>query len=156
MNTAPETSKDTASKAPKIGRNDPCTCGSGKKYKRCHGATASPAVAEPATPTEGAALNSDAPAGFDPSQFDPAQMMEMAKVLRRLPKGQVQRLQTLIQQAMMGRDVTQEMLQLQSSLPLDVQQMFLSMGAQGQATGTEDPTADPKAKRGFFKRMFKG
>jgi hypothetical protein len=23
---------------PKIGRNDPCHCGSGKKYKRCHGA----------------------------------------------------------------------------------------------------------------------
>ncbi|MGH9357931.1 MAG: SEC-C metal-binding domain-containing protein, partial [Terriglobia bacterium] len=29
----------------KIGRNDPCPCGSGKKYKKCHGA----AVA--ATPT---------------------------------------------------------------------------------------------------------
>lgn len=23
---------------PKIGRNDPCTCGSGRKYKHCHGA----------------------------------------------------------------------------------------------------------------------
>jgi preprotein translocase subunit SecA len=23
---------------PKIGRNDPCWCGSGKKYKKCHGA----------------------------------------------------------------------------------------------------------------------
>ena len=22
---------------PKIGRNDPCPCGSGKKYKSCHG-----------------------------------------------------------------------------------------------------------------------
>jgi preprotein translocase subunit SecA len=22
----------------KIGRNEPCPCGSGKKYKRCHGA----------------------------------------------------------------------------------------------------------------------
>lgn len=21
---------------PKLGRNDPCWCGSGKKYKRCH------------------------------------------------------------------------------------------------------------------------
>jgi preprotein translocase subunit SecA len=25
--------------APKIGRNDPCPCGSGKKYKKCHGAS---------------------------------------------------------------------------------------------------------------------
>jgi preprotein translocase subunit SecA len=24
----------------KVGRNDPCPCGSGKKYKRCHGAAA--------------------------------------------------------------------------------------------------------------------
>ncbi|HKW98208.1 MAG TPA: SEC-C metal-binding domain-containing protein [Bryobacteraceae bacterium] len=25
-------------KGDKIGRNDPCPCGSGKKYKKCHGA----------------------------------------------------------------------------------------------------------------------
>ena len=24
-------------RAPKLGRNDPCPCGSGKKYKKCHG-----------------------------------------------------------------------------------------------------------------------
>jgi preprotein translocase subunit SecA len=24
----------------KVGRNDPCPCGSGKKFKRCHGAAA--------------------------------------------------------------------------------------------------------------------
>ena len=23
----------------KVGRNDPCPCGSGKKYKQCHGAS---------------------------------------------------------------------------------------------------------------------
>ncbi|HUO86011.1 MAG TPA: SEC-C metal-binding domain-containing protein, partial [Thermoanaerobaculia bacterium] len=27
-------------KGDKVGRNDPCPCGSGKKYKKCHGATA--------------------------------------------------------------------------------------------------------------------
>jgi preprotein translocase subunit SecA len=27
-----------AGAAPKIGRNDPCPCGSGKKFKKCHGA----------------------------------------------------------------------------------------------------------------------
>ena len=25
---------------PKVGRNDPCPCGSGKKYKKCHGVVA--------------------------------------------------------------------------------------------------------------------
>jgi preprotein translocase subunit SecA len=31
---------------PKVGRNEPCPCGSGKKYKKCHGAHAP----EPASP----------------------------------------------------------------------------------------------------------
>ena len=30
--------KPASSDGPKLGRNDPCWCGSGKKYKRCHGA----------------------------------------------------------------------------------------------------------------------
>jgi tetratricopeptide (TPR) repeat protein len=31
-------SANTKSSLPSIGRNDPCPCGSGKKYKKCHGA----------------------------------------------------------------------------------------------------------------------
>ena len=27
-----------AGAVPRVGRNDPCPCGSGKKYKHCHGA----------------------------------------------------------------------------------------------------------------------
>jgi preprotein translocase subunit SecA len=27
---------------PKLGRNDPCYCGSGQKYKKCHGSGTSP------------------------------------------------------------------------------------------------------------------
>jgi preprotein translocase subunit SecA len=30
--------RQAATAGRKIGRNDPCWCGSGKKYKRCHGA----------------------------------------------------------------------------------------------------------------------
>ncbi|HTL10879.1 MAG TPA: SEC-C metal-binding domain-containing protein [Bdellovibrionota bacterium] len=30
--------KPVASNEPKVGRNDPCWCGSGKKFKKCHGA----------------------------------------------------------------------------------------------------------------------
>jgi preprotein translocase subunit SecA len=35
---APE-QKTVVREGPKVGRNDPCPCGSGKKYKKCHGAT---------------------------------------------------------------------------------------------------------------------
>ncbi len=31
--------KTIVREGPKVGRNDPCPCGSGKKYKKCHGAT---------------------------------------------------------------------------------------------------------------------
>ena len=37
--TAPEAPKPVRAGA-KVGRNDPCPCGSGKKYKKCHGAAA--------------------------------------------------------------------------------------------------------------------
>jgi preprotein translocase subunit SecA len=30
--------KTIVNEGPKVGRNDPCPCGSGKKYKKCHGA----------------------------------------------------------------------------------------------------------------------
>lgn len=33
-----EKSSKTLVKPPKVGRNDPCTCGSGKKFKKCCGA----------------------------------------------------------------------------------------------------------------------
>jgi preprotein translocase subunit SecA len=33
------------SAGPKVGRNDPCPCGSGRKYKKCHGATGMGAAA---------------------------------------------------------------------------------------------------------------
>jgi preprotein translocase subunit SecA len=32
--------KTIRNEGPKVGRNDPCPCGSGKKYKKCHGAAA--------------------------------------------------------------------------------------------------------------------
>ena len=34
------TEKKQAISDKKAGRNDPCPCGSGKKYKKCHGAAA--------------------------------------------------------------------------------------------------------------------
>jgi hypothetical protein len=42
-----------------IGRNDPCPCGSGKKYKRCHGAGGPPASPDVARANELKSLDSD-------------------------------------------------------------------------------------------------
>ena len=34
---ARSTAAGASASGPKVGRNDPCPCGSGKKYKKCHG-----------------------------------------------------------------------------------------------------------------------
>ena len=34
---SPKSPEPFQRKGPKVGRNDPCPCGSGKKYKKCHG-----------------------------------------------------------------------------------------------------------------------
>ena len=36
--TSVATGQRTVSEQQKLGRNDPCWCGSGKKFKKCHGA----------------------------------------------------------------------------------------------------------------------
>ena len=38
----PEAKQPFVREQPKVGRNDPCPCGSGKKYKQCHGRAAEP------------------------------------------------------------------------------------------------------------------
>ena len=38
LGESPAPGRASTATAPKVGRNDPCFCGSGKKYKKCHGA----------------------------------------------------------------------------------------------------------------------
>jgi preprotein translocase subunit SecA len=40
VGAAPQKARTVVNTVPKVGRNDPCPCGSGKKYKHCHGRTA--------------------------------------------------------------------------------------------------------------------
>ena len=37
LNIGGEQGSGTSATGEKVGRNDPCPCGSGKKYKKCHG-----------------------------------------------------------------------------------------------------------------------
>src|SRR4051794_5018636 len=89
-----------------LGRNEPCSCGSGKKYKRCHGVGAAPKLTAPkqapAAPEGAAGAAPGMPSGFDPSKMDPQMMQQFSQALQRLPKGQLQRLQGIMQRAMSG------------------------------------------------------
>src|SRR6185437_11360502 len=123
-----------------IGRNEPCPCGSGKKYKRCHGVDAAPKLTEakPAAPSP-----SGAP-GFDPSKLDPAAVAQITQVLKRLPKSKLQRLQAIMKKGMAGKDVTAEAAEFEKTLPLEFQNMLRSMlpqmlAAQGSGSANQSP-----------------
>ncbi len=112
---------------PMIGRNEPCPCKSGKKYKRCCGANAAPKLSQPKAPAE------NFPGQMDPSalgNFDPQMMMQMSQALQRLPKGQIQRLQSLMQKAMSGKDVAAEAAEFEKGLPPDFQNLMMSLAGQ--------------------------
>jgi len=109
--------------AKEMGRNEPCHCGSGKKYKRCHGVGAAPKLSAPKLPPAPEAGQM----GFDPSKMDPAMMAQASAALQRLPKGQIQRLQSIMQKAMAGKDVSREAAELENTLPPDFRQMMQGM-----------------------------
>lgn len=102
-----------------IGRNEPCPCGSGKKYKRCCGVNAAPKLTQPSQPAGMPSMDPSAMEGFDPQM-----MMQFTQALQKLPKGQLQRLQSLMQKAMSGKDVTAEAQEFERTLPPDFQQMI--------------------------------
>jgi hypothetical protein len=131
---------------PSLGRNEPCHCGSGKKYKRCHGVSAAPKLSAPKQPAWGANAGGDTTAGaggaspfgggFDPSKMDPQMMQQFAQSLQRLPKGQLQKLQSIMQRAMAGKDVAKESAEFERTLPPELQQLMLSFAGQmGQQMG---------------------
>jgi hypothetical protein len=61
--------------------------------------------------------------------MDPQMMLQISQGLQRLPKGQLQRLQAIMQKAMNGKDVTAEAQELERSLPKDFQEMMQSLSA---------------------------
>jgi uncharacterized protein YecA (UPF0149 family) len=152
-NTNPlETSSASAEKKPEpqTGRNEPCPCGSGKKFKRCHGVDAAPKLTAPTAP---AMPSGPLPGGFDPSQMDPAMMQQMAKSLQRLPRAQLTKLQSIMQRAMSGQDVTQEAAQFERMLPPEFQQMAMqmmmaqNMASAGGAAPVEEKPMDADAAK---------
>lgn len=137
-----------------IGRNEPCPCGSGKKYKRCCGVDAAPKLSTPAQASpDGGTADAHPFAGFDPNSIDPKFLNQFAQMFKKLPKGQMQKFQALMQKAASGKDISKEAAQLQGSLPVEFQQMLNMAPDPTQAnpdTGT--PSGEPTKKFGAFWR----
>ena len=116
-----------------LGRNEPCHCGSGKKFKRCHGVDAAPRLGAPKPAYDPSAIPAGMPGGFDPAKLDSQMMVQFSQLMARLPKGQLQKLQSIMQRAMRGEDVSREAQHLEKSLPVELQQLLVSLS--GQMTG---------------------
>ena len=117
-----------------IGRNEPCPCGSGKKYKRCHGVDSAPVLSESKKPAM------DPKALGEMAGMNPDFMMQVGQALQRLPKGQLQKLQHMMQRAMNGADVSAEAAELEKNLPPDFKNLM--QGWQGMAGMPGAPGAD--------------
>ena len=134
-----------------IGRNEPCPCGSDKKYKRCCGKDAAPKLGAPmdvskkfaqaGLPTAGEGAGPANPlAGFDPSQLDPQWMAQFNQAMMRLPRGQLQRMQALMQKAMSGKDISRDAAEFERMMSPEFMNFMknspiASMMAQQQAAG---------------------
>lgn len=73
--------------APKVGRNDPCPCGSGKKHKKCHGAVAK--IEARARAYAKAAASQVVPSTYHPvaaHAHGPHQLVEMMLHADQLPR----------------------------------------------------------------------
>ena len=111
-----------------VGRNDPCPCGSNKKFKKCHGEnTPWQGSAKAANEVSASGDQGDAQSAmpqFDPSKMDLNWLADFSSAIQRLPKGQLNQLQVLMQKAMNGKDVSRELDELQKKLPTSVQEML--------------------------------
>lgn len=144
---------------PQRGRNEPCPCGSGKKYKRCHGVDAAPKLSAPAPSVAGVSGGTPAtgPGGFDPSKADPAMMAQMTKALQRLPRGQLMKLQSIMQRAQSGQDVSRDAAEFERMLPPEFSQMAMQMMmAQGMGAGAAPEMNTDEAKQIVAKAVADG
>lgn len=108
-----------------VGRNEPCPCGSGKKFKKCHGEnTPWQGNTKEAAPEGSSEAGGDATPQFDPSKMDLNWLAQFSSAIQRLPKGQMQQLQALMQKAMAGKDVSRELEEFQRKLPPSVQELL--------------------------------
>ena len=86
--------------------------------------------------------------------FDPKMLMKLTQVMQRLPKSQLHQMQTLVQQAMAGKDVSREMAQFQKTLPPQAREL-LEMLSKQVPQGEVGSDALGEKKEGRFSKIWK-
>jgi hypothetical protein len=92
-------------------------------------------------------MNPTSPFGFpqfDPSKMDPQVLMQLSQIIQQLPPEQLNRMQTLMHNAMAGHDVQKDMEEFERNLPPGFREklMGLMAGQSGAAFGATPPMAE--------------
>jgi hypothetical protein len=75
-------------------------------------------------------MNQFSPFGFsnfDPSKMDPKLLMQLSQLIQQLPPEQLQRMQTLMHNAMAGFDVRKDMEEFEKNLPPEFREKLISV-----------------------------
>ncbi len=153
----PSETKSASTAEKTVARNEPCPCGSGKKYKRCCGVDSAPKLGAPkpapwTAAAQEAAQNGELASGlaaqngglpFDPSQIDPKWMNQFSRAMQRLPKAQLQKFQSLMTRAMAGKDVSREAAELERVLPAELRTLMGSFQMPGMAAAGAQTESGP-------------
>lgn len=146
-----------------VGRNEPCPCGSKKKFKRCCGKEAPPFLTPPQNPSP--EFNPPPGMNLKPGMMDQLKkgmnlklMMKLSKIIKKLPPDQIQELQGLMSQAMAGKDVSREMESLSKSFPKEFQDLISSMQGKVQKNpegSNSDGDSETIPKKSLFSKVWK-
>jgi len=86
------------------------------------------------------------PAQFDPSKMDPKLMMELSQLIQTLPPATLNKMQSLMHNAMAGYDVRKDVEEFERNLPPDFREKMMRLMGQHLTTqGTSPVTAAPAA-----------
>ncbi len=80
--------------------------------------------------------------------LNPKQMWQMMKLVKKLPKEQLAKMQSLATAAMAGKDVSREMAAIMAKLPPDVQEAFMKMAGETTEKTAEKTTAATQSGTG--------
>jgi len=83
-------------------------------------------------------LKSQLPADMNPDQMNPEQISQVQNMLKKLPHQQMQRLQSLMQKAMSGKDVTRDFEDFEKTLSPEMKEAFSQMSGQFGGAGATD------------------
>ncbi|MEK7689964.1 MAG: hypothetical protein AAB425_02975 [Bdellovibrionota bacterium] len=78
---------------------------------------------------------------MDPSKMDPATIAELTALMRELPMDQIQKMQSLMHNAMAGFPVQKEMAEFEQNLPPGFREKLLMIMLKQQSQNTQDTSA---------------